>query len=124
MEGEKPFNPEAVLENEGPNAGNIADGELARIGAEVENKFLDERKPESVPTLATEADASDLAGKLAMNEEIKRRAKASEQASQMTPKGKEAFGEEAVDRFSEQYYDQTSMRMKEELDRAYEKINK
>ena len=43
MKENENYKPEELIEQEGPNKGNISDPELARVGAEVENKVRSQK---------------------------------------------------------------------------------
>lgn len=106
MEGEK-YKPEDVLQQEGPNKGNIKDESLARVGAEAEDKERSKNlkygikglfekgryrteyeEPKSVAEL--KAEGGDLAGEKAMAEEVGRRSYQSDQAQYADLKGEPA----------------------------------
>jgi hypothetical protein len=125
------YRPEDLLETEGANKGNIKDKEIARVGAEAEDKsrsrkirnrldFIHRLLPGDedgtnyvAPTLkeVTENKAT-YAGEVAMHKEAKRGA--SEASGDVSPQAKEVLGSDAANEFYDTQKKLTNERVSKE----------
>jgi hypothetical protein len=129
MSGEsQSYLPEDVLQAEGENKGNIADTELARVGAEAEEKrhnSLTSKFMEITDPIVTNADAEKLRiknkGVEAMRAEVRRRASASEAAEGISPEAKASFAFNAGSHVEEEEEKLTKERIQEEVRKAESK---
>jgi hypothetical protein len=117
--------PEDLIEQEGPNQGNIKDIELARIGAEAENesrshkvrnKILGELV-QIIPELEEDgrhfpAVRGNNEGENAMRKEVERRATENVKDLDIDPKTKEEFPTWAVDEFDKNEDDMEAAKTK------------
>lgn len=111
-----------LVQTEGPNRGNIADKDLARIGAEAENKYRDSLGgklrglSDKVMNdgISTKEIFADQAGASAMITEVDNRALESSEASQMSPDGRAKFSTKAGNSFDYLQQDETLGRIEEE----------
>lgn len=100
MNGEIPpgINPKELVQQEGLNKGNIADMELAEIGAKAEDRQRDEVNSRRSDGLSRGVMTGDNAGMDAMQDEVYERTQGLD-LGKVSEKTKEQIGEVAVEKF-------------------------
>jgi hypothetical protein len=120
------LDPKQLVEQEGPNKGNIADVELAQVGAEMENKQRDffsgeARGYDSIPEYEI-AERSREYGQKAMNNEVWDRADAA--APEASRRTRQELSNAAVDGFKAELEAKADERKAEDEAKAAEIIEK
>jgi hypothetical protein len=112
MYGEKPsFIPEELVEQAGPNKGNISDIELASVGAETQKQFMESNfKDNFLNTRANEEAETAMLG------EVANRADAFARQENVSPSAVDCFSEKMSQDFALEHANKTEERIDDEID--------